>query len=166
MIKITHVKEQSSIFSDLKMYRLWEKIGLLGSVTAFPDGKVTWSAWPMIVCEAWCGNDSTAAWGADGIALVSMIPGSFSPLWTEFAGKELMDDVFGLAEKTKNCGRPWADGLPRCPSLLAMWCDLPMAAAAAKCWIIRSSSSGSLAPTGDWQQILKKDQIYKWINIS
>lgn len=75
-------------------------------------------------------------------------PPGASPLSAEAAERGLVDVAAGCAWKTRTCGRPWAPSL-LWPSRLAIRRALPIAAAAARCWIIRSSSSASPLPKGN-----------------
>jgi hypothetical protein len=61
-------------------------------------------------------------------------------------------EVVSVVENTTIWVRPCAPDLPRWPSLLAWRCDLRVAAAAARCCMIRSSSSPSSVPTGTWNK--------------
>lgn len=118
--------------------------------TLDPDAEDdTWSAW-VPDSEAISCDDSSSTFAGDGKATVTGGPGSDSPLWDGEEEAGAAGGEFGWVENTKNCWRPWADGLFLWPSLLAICRALPIAAAAAKCWIIRSSSSASFAPTGNW----------------
>lgn len=111
-----------------------------------PDaGDETWSVGTEGICETCCDSSSPPdASGVDGLAIL-IATGSLSPPESETGpGGSL-----GWVENTKKCGRPWADDRILWPSLLPIWWALPIAAAAAKCWMIRSSSSAPLAPTGN-----------------
>ena len=61
-------------------------------------------------------------------------------------------EVVSAVEKNRVCGWPCAADLLRRPSLLAWRCDLRIAAAAAKCCMIRSSISASSASMGTWEK--------------
>lgn len=117
------------------------------------DGKTgTGSAWGKFTSGTWW-EDSSPVVGCiiEGLAVASGGDCSFSLLGTEGA--------FGCVENTRNCGRPWAADLPRCPSLLAIWCVRPIAAAAARCWIMRSSSSTSFTPTGNCKKFFMMNKF-------
>ena len=92
-----------------------------------------------------CGDSSPAGGGGDTAA--TMILGAVSPSRLSPWGGEV-DEELGWEENTKNWGRPWTPDRFLWPSLLAPWRARPMAAAAARCWSIRSSRSASLAPAG------------------
>lgn len=71
------------------------------------------------------------------------------------AERGLTRDALGCVENTKSCGRSSEDGRLLDPSLLEMRWALSIAAAAAKCWMMRSSSSVLLMPTGNCITITK-----------
>jgi hypothetical protein len=113
---------------------------------------VTSSAWPTVPCGVFSFTGDSFPMVAnrdDGLAEVVGFD-SFSP-----PGEEEYDWIEpalppeGGVEKTRKWGRPWVPlDLPLAPSRLAMRWVRPIAAAAARCWMIRSSSSASSAPTG------------------
>lgn len=109
---------------------------------------------PVAICAlAWADKIRGTNWSESS----AVIKGELGPaIMTEggkppslWAAGEAVEASFGWVEKTTNWGRPCAEDLFRWPSLLAKWRALPIAAAAAKCCIIRSSSSDSLALTGN-----------------
>lgn len=116
-----------------------------------PDAEELWSVRTEGNCMV-CGDGSSppVVRGVDGLATVTAA-GSYSPP-TWFREEETWPEAaaLGWVENTKKCGRPWEDDLFLWPSLLPKCRVLPIAAAAAKCWIIRSSRSASLASTGNW----------------
>lgn len=103
---------------------------------------ITWAGTPLVTSV-----DSPPGLAVESGGLTATTAGdSFSPTKVEEAGTEPPDGEFWLVETTKYCGLPCDPDLTR--PLLAIWCALPLAAAA-KCWIIRSSSSASFSPAGD-----------------
>lgn len=141
--------------NSAKAHLGFEILRPVGSLLVPDIDKGNWVAWSGKPLAASAGTSPGLGVESDGLASIITWTDSFSLPKAETTDAEPTDGAFEFVENAEYCDWPWDPDLTR-PSLLAMWRALPMAAAAAKCWKIRSSSSASLRTTGSCNEKFRK----------